>query len=476
MKSPVKIFLYLMVIAAAFLAGTWYASRHSDAGRTPGSRRVLYYFCPMHPQYTSDRPGECPSCGMRLDPAYADGTSKAGSNDRPMRAGTVQIDPAKQQLMGLRVGQVEMTQGRSTQRITGRVAPDETRVYSITAALDGWIVEALPNTVGSLVKKDEILSSYYSPELLGSQQAYLYALSAMDRFQSAGNESQQQIQLTQTNIQQYKNTLRNQGVSELQIEEIGSSRKAAQKIHIVSPATGFILSRNISPGLRFERGTELYRIVDLSRVWILADLYEEEAEHVHPGLIAQVRSTQNRARVFRARVGNVLPQFDRDTRTLKVRLEADNPGYLLRPDMFVDVEFPLQRPSSLTVPTEAVIDTGLRKTVFVDRGQGYFEPRQVETGWRIDGRVQIAAGLSEGERIVVSGTFLIDSESRIREAAAGIKTSARKDLVCGMDVDESKAKAAGLTTAYKAQTYYFCSADCKQKFDKDPEKYIKQAK
>jgi Cu(I)/Ag(I) efflux system membrane fusion protein len=216
--------------------------------------------------------------------------------------------------------------------------------------------------------------------------------------------------------------------------------------------------------------------VDLSRVWILADLYEEEAEHVHPGLIAQVRSTQNRARVFRARVGNVLPQFDRDTRTLKVRLEADNPGYLLRPDMFVDVEFPLQRPSSLTVPTEAVIDTGLRKTVFVDRGQGYFEPRQVETGWRIDGRVQIAAGLSEGERIVVSGTFLIDSESRIREAAAGIKTSARKDLVCGMDVDESKAKAAGLTTAYKAQTYYFCSADCKQKFDKDPEKYIKQAK
>jgi len=464
------------MIAASFLAGTWYASRRPDDGRKAGGRQVLYYFCPMHPQYTSERPGECPSCGMRLEPAYADSISKAGERDEPMRAGTVKIDPAKQQLMGLRVGVVEKTQGSSTLRITGRVAPDETRVYTITAALDGWIVEALPNTVGSLVQKDEVLSSYYSTELLGSQQAYLYALSALDRLQSAGSESQQQVQLTQTNIQQYKNTLKNQGVSDQQIEEIGKSRKAAQKINIVSPATGFILARNVSPGLRFERGVELYRIVDLSRVWILADLYEEEAENIRAGSIAQARTTQNRARPFQARVGNVLPQFDRDTRTLKVRLEADNPGYLLRPDMFVDVEFPLQRPSALTVPSESVIDTGLRRTVFVDRGNGYFEPRQVETGWRASGRIQIISGLSEGERIVVSGTFLVDSESRIKEAAAGTKTPVTKDPVCGMNVDEREAKAAGRTSVFQGRTYYFCSADCKQKFDKDPGKFIQPAR
>jgi YHS domain-containing protein len=173
-------------------------------------------------------------------------------------------------------------------------------------------------------------------------------------------------------------------------------------------------------------------------------------------------------------VSTVLPQFDPNSRTLKVRLELDNPGYTLRPDMFVDVEFPVTLPAALTVPADAVLDSGLRKMVFVDRGNGYFEPRKVETGWRFGDRIEITKGLMPGERIVVSGTFLIDSESRMKAAAAGIYGESSNDPVCGMYVDEGKAKASGKTGSYSKKTYYFCSDDCKQKFDKNPGLYLKK--
>ncbi len=471
MKTHYKVFLALFVLTAAFLSGTWYASRNSAGGAAPAARKILRYICPMHPQYVSDHPGECPSCGMRLEPVYSNGSGDEAGAEARMPAGTVQIDPERQQLIGLRIGRAEVTSGARTIRILGRVAPDETRIYRLTASVDGWIVEAMPNTVGSLVKKNEILASFYSPEFLGSEQAYIYALNSLARFQASGNETNQQIQLTKANLQQYTDTLRNQGMSDLQIEEIGSERKLTQKIYIVAPSAGFVLLREVSPGLRFVRGTELYRIADLRRVWILADLFEKEAEFVRPGLKAEVRSSQNPARVFQARVSNVLPQFDPATRTLKARLEVDNPDFVLRPEMFVDVEFPVDLPPSLAVPVDAVIDTGLRKTVFIDRGNGYFEPRPVETGWRFGSQIEIVKGLMEGERLVVSSTFLVDSESRMKAAAAGIFGTPRKDPVCGMDVDESRAKAAGRTSEFRGEIYYFCSDKCKEDFDKAPGKY-----
>jgi YHS domain-containing protein len=170
----------------------------------------------------------------------------------------------------------------------------------------------------------------------------------------------------------------------------------------------------------------------------------------------------------------VLPQFDPATRTLKVRLEAANPGFILRPDMFVDVEYPISLPAALTVPTEAILDTGLYRTVFVDVGDGYFEPRHIETGWRMGDRVEITKGLMEGERIVVSGNFLIDSESRLRTAAMGLRDNAVEDPVCGMQVDP--VKAGGQKSEYKGKTYYFCSELCKSRFDKNPEQYAKGAR
>ena len=201
------------------------------------------------------------------------------------------------------------------------------------------------------------------------------------------------------------------------MEEIKRTRQFPESIKIVAPVDGFVLARNVSPGQKFERDTEWYRIADLRRVWILADVFENDAQYLHPGTHVRV-SLPDQRKTLMGRVSDVLPQFDAATRTLKVRLEVDNPGYVLRPDMFVDVELPVAFSRAVVVPAGAVLDSGLKKTVFVERGEGLFAPRLVETGRRFDDRVEIVKGLQPGERIVVSGNFLINSESRLKEAAA----------------------------------------------------------
>jgi RND family efflux transporter MFP subunit len=229
----------------------------------------------------------------------------------------------------------------------------------------------------------------------------------------------------------------------------------------------------VSQGQRFDKGTELYRIGDLSRVWIQTDTFENEAQYLQPGKIVTV-SISNLKKTFSAKVSNALPQFDPATRTLKVRLEAENPGYVLKPDMFVDVELPVTLPPSITVPADAALDSGIKKTVFVDRGNGYFEPREVETGWRLGGRIEITKGLKPGEKIVVSGNFLIDSESKLELAAAGMVGTLSKDPVCGMDVSINKAEKTGRKSNYQGKVYYFTSGECKEQFEKNPERYVRK--
>jgi len=207
-------------------------------------------------------------------------------------------------------------------------------------------------------------------------------------------------------------------------------------------------------------------------VWILVDTFESEAQYLRPGVTAKVIH-HHLKKTFQAKVSADLPQFDPSTRTLKVRLEAENPGFVMRPDMFVDVELPITLPPTITVPSDAILDSGIKKIVFIDQGNGLFEPREVETGWRIGNKVQITKGLEPGERIVTSGTFLIDSESKLELAAQGMYTTLSKDPVCGVEVAMRKADKAGLKASHGGKTYYFHSDECKQKFDRDPNRYIK---
>jgi Cu(I)/Ag(I) efflux system membrane fusion protein len=440
-------FLYLaailIILVTAFFTGYWYKTANFPA--------------------TTSQPSA--SGGQPEQASSTDASSSV--------SGTIQVSPEKQQVMGVRLATVEKASESHILRVLGRVVPDETRIYRINAAVDGWIREIYDNTTGSVVKKNQVLASFYSPEFLGAEQAFIFALGSKDRFQKNVKEPPQQITLTDRNIKQYRDSLRNIGMSDIQIDEIAETRAYTENIQIRSPATGFVTFRNVSRGLRFDKGTEFYRIIDLGRVWIVADLFENEAQYFKPGKTVKVSLPQQK-KTFTAKVSSVLPQFDPSTRSLKIRLEADNPGYTLRPDMFVDVELPITFPPAITVPAGAVLDAGLRKTVFVDLGNGIFEPRMVETGWRFGNRIEIKRGLEAGERVVIQGNFLIDSESKMELTAAGKYGTFEKDPACGGDVAVRKAEKTGRTTIYRGKTYYFSTLECKQQFDNNPDHYVEK--
>jgi Cu(I)/Ag(I) efflux system membrane fusion protein len=399
----------LLAVSLGFLLG------RSHTQRKPGTstaRRVLYYVDPMHPAYRSDKPGIAPDCGMQLEPVYADEAGKAVLANVQSIPEAVTIDSLTQQLFGIRVAKVETTAETRIVRVLGRVTADETRAYRVNASLDGFVEETHGDTVGSRVKKGQRLAVVYSLEFVSMIGGYI---SASEQAQGSVEKGAAADPHNSLAVKAWADRLRNLGMSEGQIEELYVTHKVPEGIYIVSPADGFIIARNISPGMRFDRNMEFYRIADLSHVWIVADLFGGEDQFFRPGAVARITlRNQNQNRSFSARVSDILPQVDPVTRALRLRLESDNQSFTLRPDMFVNVDFPLAAPTGLSVPADAVVDSGLSQRVYVDRGNGMFEPRQVDTGERFGDRVQILRGLSEGENVVASGTFLVDSESRLK--------------------------------------------------------------
>jgi Cu(I)/Ag(I) efflux system membrane fusion protein len=345
-----------------------------------------------------------------------------------------------------------------------------------------------------------LLATFASPDFVTATQSFLVALSAMDRLKHSGSGPEIASQIdtssgnpTNSNFQERLQKLENMGMSGVQIEEIRRTRKIPESIKILAPADGFVLSRNVSEGQKFDRGTELYRIANLKRVWILADVSASDAQHLRPGMRADI-SLADGSMALPARVSDILPQFDPSSARLKLRLEAENSGYMLRPDMFVDARVSITFPSTITLPADAVLDSGLSKRVFVARGAGVFEPREVEIGTRFDDRVQIVSGLAPGERVVIAGNFLLDSESKLKResqeklipaghephsAAPAVKQAATdsprvNDPACGMQIEKHKAVAAGRTSTYHGTTYYFCSDSCKHKFEGDAAGLLKR--
>jgi membrane fusion protein, copper/silver efflux system len=490
MKRILSVVVIGLLMAFSYIAGWHHRGRGATA--TANTRHVLYWVDPMHPDYKSDHAGIAPDCGMQLEPVYAEPAASTTVSAAPLPPGAVGIDLEKQQLFGIRVAAAEKTTGREQLRVLGRVAPEDTRTYRITSGSDGFIRETYSDSVGELVKKDQKLATSYMGETLAVASGFLAAIAGTPGAGKDGNRtipypgavSKQGF----SSLQGYTDRLRNLGISEAQIKEMAESRQLPQTVDIVSPADGFIIARSISPGQHFDRSMELYRIADLSKVWIVADIFDSEAHNFRPGDIVRV-TLSGQGKTFTARVSNVLPEVDPATRTLKLRLEAENPGFALRPDMFVDVELPVAMPVGLTVPLDAVIDSGREQRVFVERSRGMFEPRQVRTGWRVGDRVEIVQGLAEGERVVSAGTFLVDSESRLKSVQSAPKVQPQpkvppkskmgtavsantvKDAACGMTIDKAQAIAKGHTLTRDGVTYYFCSDRCKRKFSSQPEPY-----
>ncbi|MHC1744574.1 MAG: efflux RND transporter periplasmic adaptor subunit [Syntrophobacteraceae bacterium] len=530
MKKPVSIILLTLLVVGSFLGGVWFKGR-TDSGSPEGEkgRKVLCYVDPMNPAHTSDQPGTAP-CGMPMEPVYADdGEEGQGAAARFLPAGSAKISAERQQLLGVRVERAERTHDGHALRTLGRVAADENRTYGLNAGDDGWVWKVLGGTTGSLVQKDQLLATIYNYPFLTRQQQYLYALDFEQRRQrpyAPGTPAQQvgapppaaqqgarpsgeqgagasqhaghgagmpmmgsvsmvpvspgsdgmsggsAVYSTRDQLSVAKLELYNLGVSEHQLQEIAKNRQITLELELRAPVTGIVLSRSITPQSKFTKGTELFRIADLSKVWILTDVFEREADYVKPGVPVRV-SLPMRGKTFEAWVTDVPPVFDPVSRSYKVRLEAENPDLELRADMFVDVEFILHFPETLTVPTDAVLDTGKARTVFVSVGNGYFEPRMVETGRRFGGRVEILQGIMPGEEIVVSGNFFVDSESKMKLAASGMQGEQEKDPVCAMPVYSSQARKAGLTAERDGKVYYFCSEQCRKAFLDAPDHYAK---
>jgi membrane fusion protein, copper/silver efflux system len=372
------------------------------------------YHCPMHPSIVQDRKGDCPICGMKLVPIQEPSGSAA--------PGAVAASADRQKILGIVVSAVQRSEGTRALRFVGRVMPDEKRVFKINGGIEGSIRDVAPVTTGSRVKKDQVLGSFWAPNALSIIQLFIINVAgkeyAVQRQTEGKVEGDGSATLGYANIQQRIMQLENLGMSAKQREELSRTRKVPDTIQIVSPTDGFVIARNATPQMKFNRGDELFRIADLRRVWVVADVFLHEARHVSSGMKAVV-SVPEQGIALPATVAEILPQFDPTSRTLKVRLEVDNPDFVLRPEMFVDVKVNVALPAAIAVPAEAVLDSGLSKTVFVETAEGSFQQRKVETGWRDGDRVEIASGLSPGERIAVSGTFFLDSESRMRAPQTG---------------------------------------------------------
>ena len=420
MRRTITAGLIGLLMIVSYAVGRHHSEPETESAQ---SRRVLYWVDPMHPYYKSDRPGTAPDCGMSLEPVYADSATVPAAIG-PMPPGAVAIDLASQRLVGIRVALPEKTSGTHAVHFLGRVVPQDRRTYLVNSGMDGFVRETFDDSVGMFVKKDQKLATSYVGETLSVASGYLAATAAVPG--ATGKDGARTVPFPGavakqgvSSIQGYTDRLRNLGLSESQIRQMAASHTLPEAVDIVSPVDGFILSRNISPGQHFDRSTEFYRIVDLSQVWIVADVFGSDAHNIRTNAVARVTLTNQRG-TFSARVSNVLPQVDPETRVLKLRLEANNPGYNLRPDMFVDVELPVEGPAGVTVPRDAVIDSGHEQRVFVERSAGVFEPRRVQIGWSSGDRVEIVNGLAEGERVVVEGTFLVDSESRLKSPAAPV--------------------------------------------------------
>jgi membrane fusion protein, copper/silver efflux system len=394
-------------LCTAFFMGR--ASRSSQAeGAKPGIRRILYYVDPMHPAYRAELPGTAPDCGMDLVPVYEDGQS---ANASAMNPGSVRLTRDQEQLIHLETETLRPAVVPPVQTV-GRVVPDETMTFRVSAGADGWVRRVFSDKTGAQVKKGQELAAFYSRDVSSPQQAYVYALESYERSKKSASATVDQLELATHQLAVARDNLQFIGMGEAQIEEIGRTHREIFDVNLTASGDGQILERNVAVGQRFMKGEVLYHIANLTRVWVLADVYAKDAALIRYLRRAQV--TIEGLPPIEASVAQAPLQIDGDGRTWRLRLEVNNDGHRLVPGMIVNVALTVATVSPLTLSVDAVLDSGAKKRVFVATADGRYELREVETGWQDGDRVEIKSGLKEGEEVVTAGAFLLDSESRLK--------------------------------------------------------------
>lgn len=406
----------LLSIAIALVAGGigyWLGDRGAEtvpmASDAP-AREPLFYRNPMNPEITSPVPAK-DNMGMDYIPVYAD----SEADDAP--AGTVSVDPVTRQSIGVRTAVAERRALSRDVRTVGRVDYDEQRITRLHPKTEGWIEELFIETTGQTIDADEILLSIYSPQLVSTQQEYVLALNNLETLKESPFEDVRRgaESLVATATQR----LELLDVPAHQIDELESTRSVKKRLHIHSPAKGVVINVGAREGQYVTPLTELYFIADLTRVWVFVDIFEDELPWVRVGDVAEMKVEAVPGTTFEGKLTYIYPYAERETRTIKARLEFPNDELLLKPDMFANITIRANpRTGVVAVPSEAVVRSGVREKVFVVREPGKFEPREVVVGVSSEGWTEIREGIEPGESIVVSAQFLIDSESKLREAVS----------------------------------------------------------
>jgi Cu(I)/Ag(I) efflux system membrane fusion protein len=407
---------------------------HSQSAARPGQ-----YTCPMCPEVVSDTAGECPKCGMDLVKVPEQSEAAHAGHDMTGTAGTapsaaaeggasdmgvspvpglvpVTIEPRRLQLIDVRTGAVDTRPLGGDTRIVGFITPDETRITNVHLRFSGWVKELRVSQTGQLVEKGERLFSVYSQELYRAEQDYVVARQALARGPAGSELADTRSAL----LGAARQRLELLGVPAEELARLDDGGEPSQDLWVPSPSSGYVMGKNVFAGQYVGPAQSLFSIVDLSRVWVLADVYEQDMENVKTGQEARMTTTAYGGESFGGKVAFIYPSVSDRTRTLKIRLEFSNPSLRLRPGMYVEVDLEATGVPALAVPVDAVMDDGDRQYVFVVHDGVHFEPRLVEIGRRTDDFMQVLSGLSEGEMVVTSANFLIDSESRLKAAMVGM--------------------------------------------------------
>jgi RND family efflux transporter MFP subunit len=341
-------------------------------------------------------------------------------SERPERS-AVSIDPRRQQLIGVRTARAERRRSAMEVRASGAVTFDETKETEINSKVDGWVRDLKANATGLTVRKGDPLFTLYSPELLATENEFIVALRAREQAQQSA------LPETRDHAEQLIRAVRERlmfwDVSVAEIREMERRGRALGVMTFVSPASGVIIEKGVVEGMRITAGQRLFRVADLSSLWVEADVHERDLASVREGRAASVTLDAYPGEQFHGRVSYLYPSIAQQTRTLKVRLQLDNTRGRLRPGMYANVTISGPATAALVVPADAIVDSGTQQIVFVTEGDGYFDPRPVKTGRRLGDAVEIVEGLAEGETVASAATFFLDSESQLRGALRGYQPS-----------------------------------------------------
>ena len=411
--QTIAAFAVLVLALGGYLLGL----RHHDhdgaaVSATGGETAKVQYTCSMHPFIIRDAPGACPICGMALTPMKAGTGAAAGAEAVP---GAISIDPITLQNMGVRTEPAVRRTLQRTVHTVGLVAAADDRQFAVTTKIEGWVERLHVNQQGQPVKKGQPLLEIYSPELVAAQQEYL--LAAANRKRLAASPYAEIAASAERLVEAARTRLRYWDIGPEQLRALERTGEVRKTLTLFSGHSGVVTKKNVLAGARIMAGEELLQIADLSTVWILADIYEYEMPWVRVGQAVQVAVPYGGATVA-GTIAYLYPTLESETRTVKARIEVANPDLALKPAMFVQVGIAAgTSDETLAVPASALLNSGREQTVFVALGQGRFAPRPVTSGLRDDsGLIQILSGLDEGDVVVVSAQFMLDSESRLREA------------------------------------------------------------